>query len=104
MYNSVVGVWMNSLSDRFTKRQLTDYDSQLTRRGIEICGELERILGRPVYFLLPVGEFDINKAPYRIANCPKCGGTLTLLESTECVDKICPVCKFGFLDHHMFDF
>ena len=99
MYNSVVGVWMNSLSDRFTKRQLTYYDSQLTKRGLEICRELERKLGKPVYFLLPVGEFDINKTPENIVNCPRCGGDLNVLESTECVEKVCHSCRLGFIDN-----
>ncbi|QVK18987.1 DUF2310 family Zn-ribbon-containing protein [Mycoplasmatota bacterium] len=54
MYNSVENVWMSSLSDRFTKRQLTYHDSQLSKRGVEICRELENKIGKPVYFLLPV--------------------------------------------------
>lgn len=62
--------------------QLTYYDSQLTKRGLEICRELERKLGKPVYFLLPVGEFDINNTPENIVNCPRCGGDLNVLEST----------------------
>ncbi|BCR36404.1 DUF2310 family Zn-ribbon-containing protein [Mariniplasma anaerobium] len=104
MYNSVVDVWMSSLSDRFTKRQLTYYDSQLTKRGLEICHELESKVGKPVYFLLPVGEFEINKTAENIVNCPKCGGELNVLESTECVDKVCHSCRLGYIDQHMFDF
>lgn len=104
MYNSVVYVWMNSLSDRFTKRQLTHFDSQLTKRGIEICKELESKTGKPVYFLLPVGEFDINKNAENFDVCPKCGEQLSTLKSAECVDKICNHCRFGFINQHMFDF
>jgi predicted nucleic acid-binding Zn ribbon protein len=104
MYNSVVDVWMNSLSDRFSKRQLTHYDSQLTKKGIEICNELESKTGKPVYFLLPVGEFDINKKAEKVEVCPKCGEHLSTLKSAECVDKVCDNCRLGFIDHHMFDF
>ncbi|MFH0766608.1 MAG: DUF2310 family Zn-ribbon-containing protein, partial [Bacillota bacterium] len=104
MYNSVVDVWMNSLSDRFTKRQLTYFDSQLTKRGLEICNDLEKKVGKSVFFLLPVGEFDINHKAENTEKCPKCGVQLITLNSTECVDKVCPVCKFGFIDHHMFDY
>lgn len=104
MYNSVVDIWMNSLSDRFSKRQLTHFDSQLTKRGLEICNEIESITGKPVYFLLPVGEFDINNKAENVVTCPKCGEVLTTLHSTECVDKVCDNCRLGFIDHHMFDF
>ncbi len=104
MYNSVIDVWMNSLSDRFTKRQLTHFDSQLTKRGLEICSELENESGKSVYFLFPIGEFDIKKKAENVVTCPKCGEILTTLKSTECVDRVCDKCRFGFIDQHMFDF
>ena len=40
LYKSVDNLWMQSLSDRFSKRQIVDYKSQLNQRGIDICNEL----------------------------------------------------------------
>ena len=63
-YHAVATLWMDSLSDRFTKRQITDHRSQLNKRGMEICAELEHKLGKPVYYLLrnPIGGwFEFEK-------------------------------------------
>lgn len=99
MYNNVVGLWMNSLSDKFTKRQLTYFNSELTKRWLEICSELERKLNKSVYFLLPLTQFEINKKTENTEKCPKCGEKLKVLESTASIDKVCHSCRLGFIDN-----
>ena len=99
IYKSVDNLWMNSLSDRFSKRQITDYKSQLNQRGIEICNELEKKIQKPVYYLLcnPIGgwfEFEKNNKELKV--CPKCGGELNKLKNSY-VEKICEKCRLAFI-------
>jgi len=49
-YQNVADISINYFSDRFAKRQLINFNSQLTKRKIEICNKLERIR-KPVYYL-----------------------------------------------------
>lgn len=66
VYKSIDNIWMNCLSDRFSKRQLSDPNSQLSKDGMKICTELEKVLNKPVYYFLYL--------PNKITeNCPKCG-------------------------------
>ena len=50
LYKSVDNIWMQSLSDRFSKRQIVDYKSQLNQRGIDICNELEKKVQKPTTY------------------------------------------------------
>lgn len=100
-YKAVDQLWMDSLSDRFTKRQITDHNSQLNKRGLEICAELENKLERPVYYLLrnPIGGwFEYEKNNKVLEVCPKCGGSFEYKEAPYSI-KVCNTCRLAFLQH-----
>ena len=100
MYKAVDTLWMDSLSDRFTKRQLVNHKSELNKRGMEIRAELERRIGKPVYYLLanPVGGwYELEKNNQKLEVCPKCGGELEDIENTY-ADKVCRKCRLAFVD------
>lgn len=97
-YNAVDTLWMDSLSDRFTKRQIVDYNSQLNKRGMEICAELEMKLGKPVYYLLcnPIGGwFEFEKNNKNLTACPKCNGEFSKIDNAY-ADKVCHNCRLAF--------
>lgn len=87
-YKSIDNIWMYCLSDRFSKRQLSDPNSQLSINGIRICAELEKVLKKPVYYFL----FQPNKMP---ENCPKCGGKWNNSKRIETVDFVCDNCRIA---------
>ena len=100
-YQSVDLLWMQSLSDRFTKRQIIDHNSQLNKRGLEIRSELENKLRKPVYYLLgnPIGGwFEFAKNNEKLEACPKCGGTFEY-KNNPYADKVCHVCRLAFVTH-----
>lgn len=91
-------LWLNGLSDRFTKRQITDHNSRLNKMGAEICAELEKQLNNPVYYLLcnPIGGwFEFEKNNKNLEACPKCGGTFSKIKNSV-ADKVCPKCRLAF--------
>ena len=99
-YQAVLDLWFDSLSDRFTKRQITDFDSRLNQRGLDIRSELELKVDKPVYYLLrnPIGgwfEFEKNNKSLKI--CPKCGKELTQFDGCY-ADKACVDCRFAFIN------
>ena len=101
IYKSVDNLWMNSLSDRFTKRQIVHHDSQLNQRGLEICKDLENKLNKPVYYLLcnPIGGwFEFNKNNKNLSNCPKCGGEFTKVTNNY-ANKVCNTCRLAFITY-----
>lgn len=100
IYKAVDTLWMDSLSDRFTKRQLVSHKSELNKRGMEIRAELEKQVGKPVYYLLanPVGGwYELEKNNQKLEVCPKCGGELEDIENTY-ADKVCRKCRLAFVD------
>ena len=99
-YQAVSHLWFDSLSDRFTKRQITDFDSQLNKRGADICNELELKVDKPVYYLLrnPIGgwfEFEKNNKSLKV--CPKCGKELAKFDGRY-ADKVCCDCRLAFIN------
>ena len=103
LYQAVDRLWMESLSDRFTKRQIIDYNSQLNKRGLDIRDELERNVNKPVYYLLcnPIGGwFEFEKNNKKLEFCPKCGGELVKFNNPyPYVDKVCHTCRLAFVTH-----
>lgn len=98
MYRDVVNLWIKSLSDRFTKRQITDPNSALNKTGDEICRELENKTGKPVFYLLknPIGglwQYEKNNIP--LSSCPKCRGGFRKIDK-GIVDKVCDDCRLAF--------
>lgn len=99
LYSAVDRLWMDSLSDRFAKRQLTDPDSELNQRGLAICRELESQTSIPVYLFLraPLGGwYDFKKNNQSLEHCPKCRGKFKFLKDAP-VDKVCVGCRLAFL-------
>jgi len=97
-FRKVDGLWMDSLSDRFTKRQLTYHDSELSKRGIEISKELESVLNKPVYYLLPSKDiYNINRKKYQVTNCVKCKSELKNVQPSESIDKLCVQCRLAYI-------
>ena len=98
-YQSVERLWIDSLSDRFTKRQIVEYNSQLNKRGLDIRAELESKVDKPVYYFLcnPIGGwFDFEKNNKNLECCPKCGGEFVKI-GNPCFDKVCHACRLAFI-------
>ena len=99
IYTAVDRLWMDGLSDRFTKRQIVDYNSQLNKRGLEIRAELEAKIGKPVYYFLcnPIGGwYEFEKNNKNLECCPKCGGEFVKIDN-PCADKVCHSCRLAFI-------
>jgi len=65
-FRRVGGLWISSLADRFTRRQLSAPKAQLSRMGLDLCQALETALDLPVYLFLP--------CPAGLPGCcPRCG-------------------------------
>ena len=88
VYKSIDRIWMYCLSDIFSKRQLSDPNSQLSKDGMKICTELETVLKRPVFYFL----YLPNK---KTENCPKCGGEWKKSKRTQTVDFVCDDCRLA---------
>lgn len=99
IYNSVDNLWMNSLSDRFTKRQIINPDSQLNKLGLDIVKELEKKVNNPVYLFIgnPIGGyFEFEKNNKKLERCPKCGGEFKYINN-DYADKVCEGCRLSFI-------
>lgn len=91
---------MDSLSDRFTKNQIINPNSQINKSGIEICSELSKKLNKPVYLYIrnPIGGIYRSQTNMNLERCQKCGGDFTPSKRKKSVDKVCTHCILGFLD------
>lgn len=99
MYQSVDSLWMNSLSDRFTKNQIVNPSSQLNKRGLELCNELAKALKKPVYLFVrsPIGGWYQHKKNNKVLRvCPKCAQDLISSKRIETVGKVCECCRLAF--------
>jgi predicted nucleic acid-binding Zn ribbon protein len=78
-YESMLGVWISGLDDRYTYKQLNAHNSTLNRDGQTICRELKKKLGVPVYYYLFYFDYfdDVPRSPKGAKEapklCPKCG-------------------------------
>ena len=77
-YASIHELYMQSLSDRFTKNQLVNPGSALNRMAFEIRKELESKLKKPVYLSLSRIFLNIKRDSKKIdsSKCPECGKNL----------------------------
>lgn len=77
-YASVHELYMQSLSDRFTRNQFINPNSSLNRMAFKIRKELEKKIKKPVYLHLSRSFLDIKQIYKKIDNykCPKCGKNL----------------------------
>lgn len=104
-YKAVDRLWIDSLSDRFTKRQIVDHKSQLNKAGMDICTELENKVKKPVYYLLgnPIGGwYEFEKNNKVLTSCPKCGGEIKKCGGHFNEDlNLCHECRLAFVTHEM---
>ena len=63
--NCTVGV-------RFAERQMSDPSSELSRSGLAVCTEIQRLTGRPAYYYLFRADCRSPSAEMR-RKCPGCG-------------------------------
>ncbi|NMC56703.1 MAG: DUF2310 family Zn-ribbon-containing protein [Eubacteriaceae bacterium] len=91
VYRSIDRAWMYCLSDRFTKNQLSNPSSQLSKIAFKICNSLEDVLKKPVYYFL----YQPQKLPKQ---CPKCGQEWQDSKRKETVDFICHNCRIAVDD------
>lgn len=77
-YASVHELYMQSLSDRFTRNQFANPDSSLNTMAMGIRKELEIKIKKPVYLNLSRCFLNIKRAVKEIDSdkCPKCGKNL----------------------------
>ena len=85
-YRAVDKLWMACLSDRFTFRQMHNWDSALSKTGRHICKEFEELTGIPFYYYL----FNYKKTS---AKCPSCGGNWKLTGEKSFIDYKCEKCR-----------
>jgi len=97
VYESVINLWVDSLSDRFSKRQIINPNSELNKRGLEICTELEKQTGKPCYLFLNnlIGLNELSKNNKELDVCPKCKGKFKIVKNYQ-IDKVCDQCRLAF--------
>lgn len=65
--------------ERFGTREISDIHSSLTKRGLEICSNLRKLVRQPVYYYLYRGTGRSLSAELR-RKCPSCGDSRWRLE------------------------
>jgi predicted nucleic acid-binding Zn ribbon protein len=88
-YLSMDQIWFNSVSDRFSYRQMNDPKSPLSKEGRGLCRAFEKATGKPFYYFL---FYYINSRKKNIC-CPICGKPWQEIEDDNIVSKICKDCR-----------
>lgn len=88
-YNLIDKLWFNSYFDRFTYRQMSNPNAQLSIDGSAICAAYEKALNKPFYYFL----FHHSEARKSITICPKCGGDWVLNEKIQHISYKCDRCR-----------
>lgn len=83
-YEAMDRLFLHSLHDRYTYRQLHKPDSQLSKEGREITAAFERAIGKPFYYYL----FNYYRSS---KECPNCGKDWQLEKGI--VDYQCSDCR-----------
>lgn len=99
LYACVDTIWMESLSDRYSKNQLTNTGSALVKQGLKIRQELEAKLNKPVYLFVrkPIGGlFDFKNNNFEIDVCPICKEKLDPSLNQDLCGKMCHHCRIAF--------
>ena len=76
VHQAVIQLWMESLSDRFSIRQIEDPASQLNRLEKKFASDLEEKLGKPVFLYLENSLMNFTRKKPLQTNCPICGKPL----------------------------
>lgn len=93
-YKSCDTLQINSRAgEKFGLKEMTNFDSSLTKQGLEVCKELELILNKPVFYYL----FNYRNIPYKKdikRKCPVCNGEWILNEPLHNIFNFkCDKCK-----------
>lgn len=85
-YADVNSLFIDCLSDKFTYNQMNNVKSKLSKRGIEICKEFERVTDVPFYYFV----YHYEKTPI---TCPICKMEWKLNDQGAVVDYRCDSCR-----------
>jgi predicted nucleic acid-binding Zn ribbon protein len=71
-YDSIAGLWFRgNVDEPYFYHQLTNYNSALSLKGMEICKQIATLTGKDCYYHL-FNDPDPNVPDFK--NCPKCNG------------------------------
>jgi predicted nucleic acid-binding Zn ribbon protein len=86
-YNSCYQLWFDgTVNEDFHLKQLSDFTSEISIQGFEVCKSIEKTTNKKVYYFLM--EFENN-----IKKCPSCNNDFEVLELDKEINKICHNCK-----------
>lgn len=85
-YKNVDNLYVSCLSDRFTYRQMSNPNSQLSKKGRKICHEFEKSTNKPFYYYLANLKKNLNR-------CPICGEEWQNSNNSKTVDFKCEKCR-----------
>ena len=79
-YQSCDGLQMScTVGERFCTRQMSAFDSELSRQGLECCNRVAEVTGKSCYYYL-YRYYGRGKAREAQRRCPSCGGEWRLKE------------------------
>ena len=89
--------WCDNLSfagfgERWGTRQLQEHDSGLSKDGREVCREIEKMVGVPVYYYL-YNYRRLTDEQDKERKCPECGNDWLLDEPWHGLDFCCEKCR-----------
>lgn len=85
-YQNIDSLYVSCLSDRFTYKQMTNPNSQLSRNGRKICYEFEKKINIPFYYYIANYKKNLIK-------CPICNQPWEHCNNTNIVDLRCNKCR-----------
>jgi predicted nucleic acid-binding Zn ribbon protein len=92
-YKACDSLFMNSATgERFGYREMSRFDSSLSRRGREICKHFENGTGKPTYYYL-YRYYGRSAGAENARTCPGCGGQWLLSDRWNLFDFRCDTCR-----------
>ena len=82
-----------STGERFGIREMSEADSSLSRRGRQLCADIEKSSGKPVYYYLLRYMKQTTTAKEEARSCPICGGAWLLESPWHIFDFKCAACR-----------
>ncbi len=81
-YKRIEGLWYNgAVGERWAQSQLQNYDSELSKQGIDCCKKIEEVTGVPTYYFL-FNHRAWGQKKDKERKCPSCGNDWILTDST----------------------
>ncbi|MCL2387789.1 MAG: Zn-ribbon-containing protein [Defluviitaleaceae bacterium] len=88
-YDLIDQLWRYSSFDRFTYRQMSNPESQLSKSGREICAAYEHALNKPFYYFL----YHFSDSKKSREQCPICKSDWALEENIGNMAFKCDKCR-----------